>query len=357
MFYREKLQIIPRREAVALPDFCNLGVMLRVLLLINLMLLCMVLVQTRPLDAAALMANFLRAAGAVEPVLIASLALLCPLRRWLRHAGYAGGVCAIALLELVIASGVRRLAPDAIGGWDAMLHDWLVTLAATALVLYYFNLRERAFSPALAQARLQALQARIRPHFLFNSLTAVLSLIRSEPRRAEAALEDLADLFRGLLRDQRKLVPLADEIDLCRRYLDIEVLRLGDRLGVEWKIDARSLDAAMPPLILQPLVENAVHHGIEPADGPGTVAITTSRRGAQIEIEIVNPAGEGGFRRNGGGAAREGNHMALDNIRERLALHFDVEARLETQSGGGAYRVRIVLPYRRYVERDEEVGA
>ncbi len=330
--------------------------MLRVLLLVNGLLACVALAQSRPFDAGLWMQAFLAAAAGVEPVLIASLALLCPLRRLLRRAGYGVGVLAIVLLELLLMSGVRVLSPGGLGGGIAtVLHDWLLTLVCTALVLSYFNLRERAFSPALAEARLQALQARIRPHFLFNSLTAVLSLIRSEPRRAEEALEDLADLFRVLLREQRKLVPLHDEIDLCQRYLQIETLRLGERLAVAWQVDEQARDSAMPPLILQPLVENAVHHGIEPSHRPGVITIRVARQGSQVVIDIANPVIEGNTQALGrGGMLRPGNHMALDNVRERLALHFDVEAQLETESGAGEYRVRIVVPYRRYEKRDQE---
>lgn len=324
--------------------------MLRVILLVNGMLAAVVVVQGRAGGTSMLLPAFLSAAARVEPILIASLALLCPLRRALRPLGYKTGVIAIALLEVLLCTGMRWVLPGGTSeGFEPLLHDWLLTLACTGVILYYFNLRGRAFSPALSEARLAALQARIRPHFLFNSLTAVLSLIRSEPRRAEAALEDLADLFRVLLREQRQLVPLADEIDICRRYLDIETLRLGERLAVDWRVDEAAVDTAMPPLILQPLVENAVHHGIEPSSGPGVVKIDIARKGARVEIEIVNPKIEDAT--GIGGNARPGNHMALDNVRERLALHFDVEARLETIAGAGEYRVTIVVPYRRYVER------
>ena len=356
MFSQEKLPSIQRHDEVALPDFCNLGVMLRVILLVNGMLAAAVIVHSRPGAAGEWLPAFFSAAAKVEPLLIASLALLCPLRRALRPLGYVVGAAAVAALQMVLVTGMRWVVPGGTAqGLGALLHDWLVTMMCTAVVLAYFNLRERAFSPALAEARLAALQARIRPHFLFNSLTAVLSLIRSEPRRAEAALEDLADLFRVLLREQRKLVPLADEIDICRRYLDIEMLRLGERLEVAWEIDRSCLDSAMPPLIVQPLVENAVHHGIEPSSKRGTVTIRVTRKGGQLEIEITNPMVEGDTRPAGlGGVPRVGNHMALDNVRERLALHFDVEARLVTEAAAGQYRVRIMLPYRRYAERVEE---
>ena len=130
-----------------------------------------------------------------------------------------------------------------------------------------------ALSPAIAEARLQALQARIRPHFLFNSINAVLSLVRSEPQRAEDALQDMADLFRVLMRDNRDLAPLADEVELCRQYLELEQLRLGERLHVDWNVKSMPGDALVPPLVLQPLLENAVYHGIEPSSEPGKVSI------------------------------------------------------------------------------------
>jgi len=212
-------------------------------------------------------------------------------------------------------------------------------LAAGSL-LAYFHLHTKAFSPALAEARLQALQARIRPHFLFNSLNAVLSLIRRDPKRAERSLEDLADLFRTLMADARQFVRLADEIALLERYAEIEQLRLGDRLRITWELDAAPSDALLPPLVLQPLLENAVYHGVEPGTGVGDVLVRIERRGDRVHATIENPHLEAG-------GQRAGNRMALDNIRERLALFFDAEARLETRIGNGRYRVEIQIPYRR----------
>jgi two-component system sensor histidine kinase AlgZ len=205
-------------------------------------------------------------------------------------------------------------------------------------MLAYFDLRGRALSPALAEARLQALQARIRPHFLFNSINAVLSLIRQDPRRAEVALEDMAELFRVLMADNRELTPLTRELDLCRQYLGIEQLRLGGRLKVEWQLDAMPRDALVPPLVLQPLLENAVYHGIEPRIEPGTIVINIAAVGDELRAVLRNP-----FRPEGDRHA--GNRMALANIRERLALHFDAEASLSARAGTDSYEVRIVMPY------------
>ena len=338
------LQSIPREKSLSLPDFCNLGVALRILLIGNLALGVGALVAARPFSIPLWLDFWVTGAALVEPVLIASLVVLCPLRRFVVRLPYGSGVVLVVLIEagLTLAFGaiVRTGAPDT-DGWP-MAREVLLAVCLTLLLLYYFALRARAFNPALAEARLAALQARIRPHFLFNSLTAVLSLIRSEPRRAERTLEDLADLFRVLLRDERRVVRLADEIELCKRYLAIETLRLGERLKVEWVVDDAILDTAIPPLVLQPLAENAVHHGIEPGTEPGTVMIRARRTGGQVEIEISNPRIDGNTQPPG----RSGNHMALDNVRERLALHFDVEARLETAVLPTAYRVRILLPDR-----------
>ena len=167
----------------------------------------------------------------------------------------------------------------------------MFALLLCAALLGYFQLRAKALSPAIAEARLQALQARIRPHFLFNSINAVLSLIRSEPKRAETALEDMADLFRVLMRDNRELAPLADEVELCRQYLALEQLRLGDRLQVEWHVKNMPGDALVPPLVLQPLLENAVYHGIEPRRSRAWSRSTSSTRAATCTRSCAIPTG------------------------------------------------------------------
>jgi two-component system sensor histidine kinase AlgZ len=225
-------------------------------------------------------------------------------------------------------------------GWPGMLFGVVLAMALAALLLEYFRLRNRAFSPALAEARLQALQARIRPHFLFNSLNAVLGMIRGDPKRAEGALEDLADLFRSLLADNRKLIPMREEIALCRQYLNLEHLRLGDRLRVLWVVDPGAEDALVPPMLLQPLVENAVYHGIEPGIGAGAIEIRVALEGERLVVALSNPY-------HPEHQHRQGNRMALANIRERLQLHFDVEARLDTGVDGERYRIGMVMPYRK----------
>jgi two-component system sensor histidine kinase AlgZ len=169
---------------------------------------------------------------------------------------------------------------------------------------------------------------------------AVLSLIRAEPKRAENALEDMADLFRVLMADNRDLSTLEREVELTRQYLNLEELRLGPRLKVEWHTENMPSEALIPPLVLQPLVENAVYHGIEPRSEPGVISINVYKARDEIHLVLRNP-----YRQEGDHHA--GNKMALGNIRERLALHFDAEASLKSSVTDDAYQVHIVIPYRK----------
>jgi len=323
----------------ALPDFRNLGVILRVVLIVLALSGILALAQVG--DWPALLPRFLELSAPVQPVLILSILALSGLSGWLRSLEYWTGILVVVLIELLVVSVVYRVGEQFFGGdpYGQLERYWLFIIVATALILYYFHLRSRALSPALTEARLQALQARIRPHFLFNSLNAVLSLIRQEPKRAEAALEDLADLFRVLMADNRKLSTLEQEVELTRQYLDLEKLRLGERLQVDWHIENMPADALIPPLVLQPLVENAVYHGIEPSAGTGVVSINAYKSRDEVHLVLRNP-----YRKNA--SHHTGNKMAVGNIRERLALHFDAEASLRTNATEDAYQVHIVMPYR-----------
>ena len=283
--------------------------------------------------------EFVESAALVEPLLVLSVLALAVLSGVLRLLPYWLGAAAVLALELVLTAVLYFEGRTLLGQAPAPLERYLLLVVLTTFaMLAYFDLRGRALSPALSEARLQALQARIRPHFLFNSINAVLSLIRQEPRRAEDALEDMAELFRVLMADNRELTPLTREVELCRQYLGIEQLRLGSRLRVEWQLDAMPRDALVPPLVLQPLLENAVYHGIEPRLEPGTIVINIAAARDELHAVLRNP-----YRPDGG--RHEGNRMALANIRERLALHFDAEANLSTRAGADSYEVRIVMPY------------
>ncbi|RIX43094.1 MAG: sensor histidine kinase [Rhodocyclales bacterium GT-UBC] len=322
-----------------LPDWRNFGVMLRVLCGANLLAMLAALIQAPTLSAWP--GVCLDLAALVEPLLLCGLGLLSLLRDLLWRLPMRMAQGAVVLMMAGLAYAWVSYAEFLLaGGGEAVGRAALLSAAASALMLGYFELRARAFSPALAEARLAALNARIRPHFLFNSLNAVLSLIRARPQQAEQALEALSDLFRAAMRDPGELVCLADEVALGRQYLELEHLRLGERLRVEWSIDDMPLELPIPPLMLQPLLENAVYHGIEPAPEGGTVRVAIARRDDELRISIANPT-------VGQAAHATGNRMALANIRERLALYYDLEARLEIQAGTDQYEVNITLPWRR----------
>jgi two-component system sensor histidine kinase AlgZ len=322
-----------------LPDFRNLAVMARVLIGVNGLALAGALYASPAVGPA--LERFIRAAAFLEPLLLIELMALFAAATWLLRLPYWVGSVSIIVLVTALAAmyhgAVRSVTAEAM---PSLGRTVVLTALGAALLLAYFRLYAKAFSPALAEARLQALQARIRPHFLFNSLNAVLALVRRDPKRAERSLEDLADLFRTLMADARQFVRLADEIALLERYADIEQLRLGERLRITWELDASPSDALLPPMVLQPLLENAVYHGVEPGTGVGEVLVRVERRGERVHAVIENPHLEKG-------GQRSGNRMALENIRERLALFFDAEARLETRIANGRYRVEIEIPYRR----------
>ena len=324
----------------ALPNFRNLGILLRILLLVNGVCLIAAAVKSASFQQA--LQEFTAIAALVEPILILSLLVLMLANPWLGKLPFYRGAGIVVLLELALTSLVYRLGASFFvgSGIGPLERLWLFSLLMTAALIVYFNMRSRLLSPALSEARLQALQARIRPHFLFNSINAVLSLIRSDTKRAEMALEDLSDLFRVLMADNRQLSSLQQEVDLCRRYLNLEQLRLGERLQVEWHIDNMPHDAQIPPLVLQPLLENAVYHGIEPRTEPGVININIFLRNDQVHIVLRNP-----YQREG--AHHSGNKMAMENIRERLSLHFDVEASLTATLRDDSYQVQITIPYLR----------
>jgi two-component system sensor histidine kinase AlgZ len=323
----------------ALPDFRNLGTVLRILLIVNGAGLVVAFAREPRFEALA--GEWATITGFIEPHLLAELALLWILQPILARLRYEQGIAVIAVITVVTAAVMHLVVTRMLPVADASLLRHLVFALGTQLLLIvYFRLRAKALSPAITEARLQALQARIRPHFLFNSINAVLSLVRNEPQRAETALEDMADLFRVLMRDNRDLAPLEDEVELCRQYLDLEKLRLGERLVVDWNVKSMPGDALVPPLVLQPLLENAVYHGIEPSSTPGTVSINifASRDGVHAILKNPYAADRGNH--------HAGNKMALNNVRERLALHFDAEASLDSRVTRDGYEVHIRMPYR-----------
>jgi len=321
-----------------LPDFRNLGVMARVLVAVNGLAAAGVLFAT-PSPGGAL-EHFMNTAAYLEPLLLIELLVLAAVSPLLARLPYWTGYAVIVGIVLAVVAAYHTLVMRLPAVPQPSLGPVLLLAAlVAATLLAYLRLRAKAYSPALVEARLQALQARIRPHFLFNSLNAVLSLIRRDPKRAERALEDLAEVFRTLMSEPRQFVRLADEIALLERYAGIEQLRLGERLRITWELDAAPSDALLPPLVLQPLLENAVFHGVEPGTAAGDVLVRIERRGDRVLARIENPYVADQQR-------RVGNRMALENIRERLTLFFDAEARIRTSADGRRYKVEIEMPYK-----------
>ncbi len=327
----------PPFDAAAGFDVCHVGVVLRALLFVHGVLAAGTLFAAN--SWAGWLTLFALGAGSALPAVLMWLLLLCATKRALvalpvpAQWGVAislGAMCGAAGSMLVWLPGTGVigipgwLAPTAAGGAiAAMLFQWL-------------RLRAKATLPAETTARLAELQSRIRPHFLFNTLNSALTLVRLDPARAEGVLEDLAELFRVAISDSAESVTLAEEIELAKRYLAIEQIRFGGRLRVTWELDPAAGAARVPPLLLQPLVENAVLHGVEPATEGGTIRVRTRVKLGRALIAITNsvPVVK----------SQPGNGMALRNVRERLRLMHDVAGQFETRSEPDAFRVQIVVP-------------
>jgi two-component system sensor histidine kinase AlgZ len=204
----------------------------------------------------------------------------------------------------------------------------------------YIQYQWRKQTQAESEARLDALQARIRPHFLFNSLNTIASLTRINPELAETLTEDLAALFRANMQTSQRLVPFKQELTLVQQYLNIEQLRLGERLKINLDISAVPSDALIPPLSIQPLIENAIYHGIEPSENGGTLDLIGQIDSNKITLLIKNPLP---VQANDNG--RTGNRMAIDNTRLRLQNCFPDESQLLISSSDAMFQTQLKFPY------------
>ena len=336
-----------RPNDLFLPDLCQIRSVF--VLVMSGELLAFVLVLVAP--GADAWQTLALASLFVQWVVLCSAAVLCSLRPLL--AGMTDAVAGtlsyglILLITGVVALlGHWLLEPVAADGERmAFVLRSLAVAAIVALVVLRYLYVVHAWHRRLeseAQARIDALQARIQPHFLFNSLNTIASMIPTAPAVAEAAVEDLADLFRASLAGDERLVPLGEELQLARGYLHMERLRLGERLQADWRVEALPADALIPPLTLQPLLENAVYYGIEPRLDGGRIEIDGERKGDRLRLRIRNPRPQ-----QAGGPRRAGHGMAQANIRERLALAFGKAASLTLRESGEDYQVELLLPYRR----------
>lgn len=327
--------------AVSPFDACHVGVVLRAVLFVHAVLAVGSLFMGTHWDE--WLIAFASASAVGLPGTLAWLVLACLLKRPLAAVGDGWQwAAAVALGALCGAFGSWQL--GLIGPAIGVRVPAVATMAAgatlAAAMFYALRLRARSQLPAVTTARLAELQSRIRPHFLFNTLNTAIALVRVDPGRAETVLEDLSELFRVALIESGHRVTLAEEIDLARRYLDIEQIRFGDRLQVSWDLDPQAGAARVPPLMLQPLVENAVRHGVEPAPAGGWLRIRTRCRRGQALVSITNSLPPPDFR----GHNRAGHGIALRNVKERLRLMHDVTADFAAGPEGETWRVQITVP-------------
>jgi len=266
-------------------------------------------------------------------VTIAALALI---------AGLIALVSALAWLagrsHFAESTGIAPLFPQAF--WNFTLRNVAIGFVITSLALRYFYVAHewQRNVEMQARARVHALQARIRPHFLFNSMNTIASLTRSDPALAEQAVQDLADLFRANLSEKRNTITLEQELEVARIYQRIEQLRLGDRLRVEWHIGQLPMQALVPGLLLQPLLENAIYHGVEPQPEGGVVTVNGELAGGLVTVVVRNRVAD---RQND----REGNKLALANIRERLSLMYGERALVKAGRFDDEYIVTLRFPH------------
>jgi two-component system, LytTR family, sensor histidine kinase AlgZ len=338
-----------------LPDFCEARAVFAIVLIAALVGL--VLALARQPEENAFWFDLARTSAFLLWSGLLCAAVLCRARPWLASRSVSTGTT-LALLLLVgtvaaLSLAVHLLAqlwPARLGTpllplprspWDFVLPNVMITVVVGALALRYFYVAHqwRRSVELEARARIRALQARIRPHFLFNSMNTIASLTRTNPAQAEAAIEDLSDLFRVNLSDGRSQISLEEEVEVARTYQRIEQLRLGERLQVRWDVGDLPPQCVVPSLLLQPLLENAIGHGIEPLPQGGVIDVRGQVEDDMITLEVTNP------KPTGKPPARRGGHrMALDNIRQRLELVFPGRSSVDVEETEGRYAVRLRFP-------------
>ncbi len=338
-----------------LPDFCSVRMVFAVVVISELLAIVLTLApmesRSGRWEDLSIISLFLQWIG------LSSAAVLCLSRARLSRMGETAAIATSYLLLLGTTLVITELAywasqeipligidmPWQYDTWhrELLLRNLGISAIVSALLLRYFYVRQQwqKNMRAEAEARLQALQSRIRPHFLFNSLNTIASLTQIDPQQAEEAVENLADLFRNSMADASHQITLKEEFALSRRYLEIEKLRLGDRLQLRWCIDELPGDALMPRLIIQPLLENAIYHGIETLAMGGTIGIDGHQYDHEIYISISNPLPD-----QQNASEREGNRIAVENIRQRLAAIYGDQGKLTVQADADSYITTITFP-------------
>jgi len=334
------------QDALFLPSFCDIRLVFAVVVIAELMAFVLVLANGRadPWNDLGLVSLFM------QWIALSSAASLCFARPLLLKISNTAAVLASYLLLLLVTVLISELAwsmggpgldRDTAGHVEFLFRNTTISAIVSGLVLRYLFVQHqwKQQIQAEAQARVQALQARIRPHFLFNSMNSIAALTGSDPQRAELAVQDLSDLFRVTLRDASERITLDEEIDVTKRYLRMESLRLGERLQVEWDIERLPRKRLVPSLILQPLLENAVYHGVEALPQGGRISIHGAAEGKRITITIRNPRAPQSI-----ASHRKGNHIALDNIRLRLQLAFGNQAGVALREVDETFETTLYFP-------------
>jgi len=349
-------------KAYYLPDFCASRAALAIVLIVEITAFVLVLANPSPVG---FWLDLARLSLFLIWIALAGAGLLCWSSRWLKRLDAARlSAATLAIIGSVIAAvcaaawtlgrsqyaeglGIHGLFPAEF--WEFALRSISIGLIITALALRYFYVAHewQRNVEMQARARVHALQARIRPHFLFNSMNTIASLTRSDPALAEQAVQDLADLFRANLSEKRNTITLEQELEVARIYQRIEELRLGERLRVVWNIHQLPMLALVPGLLLQPLLENAIYHGVEPQPDGGVVTINGELSGGLVTIVVRNAVADRQ-------ADREGNKLALANIRERLSLMYGDRALVKAGRFDDEYIVTLRFPH---VENRERLPA
>ena len=331
-----------------LPDFCAAGTILVIVLVAELVAIVLTIAAYEP---GAFLTELSKMSMYLLWLALPSTAVMCRIRPWAEQQGntQAFVICFVLLLImcLVLAEVTYQLIVrfgEAVIIDDTHVNFLMKTFAISSIVIalamryLYISSEWRRSIVLEAQARISALQALIRPHFLFNSMNTIASLTRSNPKLAEEAVEDLADLLRANLNAPKDRTTLKDEFEVARIYQRIEQLRLGDRLTVRWDVDALPMRALMPSLTIQPLLENAIYHGIEMLPDGGVVNVSGDWVDDDLRIIIRNPVAPDQSRKKGG------NQMAMTNIRQRFELAYGNRATVDIQETNSDYSVQLKFP-------------
>ncbi len=339
-------------QGVYPPSLCRWRLLLAVMAVAQVSVLLLALGKLQSLNLVRLGITSLYA----QSLALVGASAICISRAWLsrlsaRIAWWVAWLVVVIIALLFsysagIIGTVLGLGPGR-GGFGLFVLQSVLAVALVGAALFrYLFIRSLWQAQVLAQseARVQALQARIRPHFLFNSLNTIASLIADDPLGAENAIEDLADLFRGSMRRADSLISLSEELSLAEKYLQMERRRLGERVRIDWRVGELPAGASILPLTLQPLLENAVNHGLQPRPEGGEIRVYGRSEKDNVVITISNPLAPNGKQSQGHG-------MALVNIRERLELAFGSQASLITNQDHEQFFAVLSLPYVEYTDR------